>query len=94
MFENKQFKEGVIMLRDVEMIMKDKKMGIWVIECKECPLANALKTLNQKPRMCVSGIVTNVQGAVSIGDCEFLNRKVEPTGVGKNLKIDCTKVVE
>ena len=82
------------MMRDVEMIMKDKKMGIWVIECKECPLKKSLEILNQKPRMCVSGIITNAQGAVSIANCEFLNRDIEPKGSGKNLSIDCTKVVE
>ena len=80
-------------MRDVTMIMKDKEI-FWVIECEECPLKEALKLLNQQPKMCVSGIITNVQGCVTIANCEFLNRDIEPEGVGKNLKIDCKKVVE
>jgi hypothetical protein len=51
-------------------VLTDKGLG-WHLTCKECPLLPHLKALKEEPRDCVGGIMTNAQGAVVLGQCEY-----------------------
>lgn len=44
------------------------------ITCPTCPLLPHLEALGQKPRSCVAGLITNVQGAVPLNSCEFYTK--------------------
>jgi hypothetical protein len=46
----------------------------WSMTCKECPLLPHLKALKKEPIKCVVGLLTNAQGAIEIGRCEYLVR--------------------
>lgn len=75
--------------RKVEFKIIDKEIGAWAVECPECPLKDALKLLEQKPRSCVTGIVTNCQGAVPLAHCDFCEG--EQTFNPDTLTIGCRK---
>lgn len=74
--------------RLLNLKMIDEERGFWKADCDECPLTEALKTLNQPPRSCVSGIITNMQGPVVVSKCEFYagdhTTKSDPFSIGCN----------
>jgi hypothetical protein len=57
--------------RKAEFKELSKDIDAWALQSPECPLKEALDTLGQKPRSCIMGVVTNVQGAVPLTKCEF-----------------------
>jgi hypothetical protein len=61
------------------------------ISCATCPLIPALKELDEEPRPCVSGIVTNVQGPVVMGTCKHYKPDSVSNGEGKTLWLECGK---
>ena len=56
--------------------------GIFEVTCETCPLLPHLNALGQKPRPCMAGIVTNVQGPVVLKKCEHLDDKGAETKGG------------
>lgn len=70
-----------------ELVVDDKEMGFWHFESKNCPLLPHLKALGEKPRPCVSGLATNVQGAVPIGSCDHKHGEIEE--VNSKLVVHC-----
>lgn len=70
---------------------KDSCVGAWEITCEQCPMLPHLKALNMKPKACVAGIQTNVQGAVPLSQCEHYEKdSIKSEGI-KKLTLKCTK---
>jgi hypothetical protein len=61
------------------------------IDCADCPLSDALKTLGKEPRPCISGIMTNMQGHVPIATCEHYKKDSIENTDGNGLAIECGK---
>jgi len=61
------------------------------IDCADCPLSDALKTLGQEPRPCISGIMTNMQGPVTVGTCEHYKKDSIENTADNGLSIECGK---
>lgn len=80
------------MLRVVSLLAdKTSIVGAWEIICQECPLGPHLEALNMKPRACVAGIQTNMQGAVPLSQCEhYVKDSIKSEGK-KSLTILCAK---
>ena len=73
-----------------EVKFKDEGIG-FSISCADCPLLPALETLGQKPRPCVSGIMTNMQGPVPVAECEHYGKNSIANEEGNRLSIECGK---
>jgi hypothetical protein len=58
---------------------------IWAMVCKECPLLPHLTALKEKPRDCQGGMMTNVQGAVPLGKCEYYVEDSFKDNVGSSM---------
>lgn len=66
--------------------------GIFQIACAECPLLPSLTELGMEPRACINGIMTNMQGAVQLGQCEHYKQNSIQVGDDDNgLIITCMK---
>lgn len=50
-----------------------------------------LEALNMKPKACVAGIQTNVQGAVPLSQCEHYEKDSIKSEGKKKLTLQCTK---
>lgn len=69
---------------------KDSFVGAWEIACEQCPMRPHLEALNMKPKACLAGIQTNVQGAVPLSQCEHYEKdSITSEGV---LTLKCTNV--
>lgn len=71
--------------RSVEF--SDKGIG-FTVTCKFCPLLPHTEALGQKPKSCIAGIVTNMQGPIPMGTCEHLE-KDSIKSENKSLSIIC-----
>lgn len=69
---------------------KDEGIGFSIL-CPDCPLLPALKTLGQNPRSCISGLMTNIQGPVPVGQCEYYQKDSITNDEGNRLSVDCGK---
>jgi hypothetical protein len=74
------------MKRKAELEVTDKGLG-WSMTCKECPLLPHLTALKEKRRICTGGIITNAQGPVVLGGCEYL---VKDSLDGKTQMFECS----
>lgn len=63
-------------------------IGAWEIICEECPLLPHLQALNQKPRPCIKGFSTNMQGAIPTGQCEHYQK--DSIEGGESLTLKCS----
>lgn len=74
--------------RVAELIITDNVIGAWEVKCQECPL--------NPQKLCVMGIMTNLQGAVPLGECEhYVKNSAEnanASGGKPTLTILCRKV--
>ena len=64
--------------------------GIWDLSCSTCPLLAHTEALGEKPRACVHGIVTNIQGPVPMGTCKH-HLKDSLVNESGSLFLLCTK---
>jgi len=68
-----------------------EELGVFHIDCADCPLIPAFKALDQKPTACVSGMVTNIQGHMPIHTCKHYAKDSISNGENKTLWIECGK---
>lgn len=61
----------------------------WDIRCDTCPLSPHLKALGQPGRACLSGVITNAQGAVPLTTCPHYTEESAKDDDGK-VSIECT----
>lgn len=66
-------------------------IGAWEIICGTCPLLPHLEALNQKPRACIAGMSTNMQGAIRLNQCEFYQHDSLDGDRAKGLTIHCNQ---
>lgn len=74
-----------------QVTFDEKDGGVFRIECKSCPLIPALETLGEKPRPCIAGIVTNMQGPVPLDTCKHYSKDSISNGDDKTLWVECGK---
>lgn len=46
----------------------------WILDCPSCPLKSHLEVLKMAPRSCSVGLMTNLQGAIPISTCEYMEK--------------------
>lgn len=64
------------------------------VTCVDCPLAPHAIALEQKPPVCVAGVITNMQGAVPVNSCKHMKKNgLVSEGHGKKaqLYVECLK---
>lgn len=62
--------------------------GFFTLDCADCPLVAHAKALEQKPPSCVNGIITNMQGAITLNSCKHY-KKVSVSVEGGALFLAC-----
>jgi len=68
-----------------------EELGVFHIDCPTCPLIPAFDLLDQKPKPCVSGMVTNMQGHMPIHTCKHYQKDSLANEPEKKLSIECGK---
>ena len=66
-----------------------ENLGVFHIDCAECPLIPAFTALDKKPESCVSGMVTNMQGHMPIHQCKHYAKDSIANEPEKKLSIQC-----
>ena len=68
-----------------------EEVGVFSIDCSDCPLIPAFVALDKKPESCVAGIATRMQGHVPIHKCKHYLQDSISNGPEKTLWIECKK---
>ena len=73
------------------LVKYEESLGIFSIYCDECPLIPAFKELGQKPKACMAGMVTNIQGHMPIHTCDHYAKDSIANEPNNGLSIECGK---
>jgi hypothetical protein len=68
-----------------------EELGVFSVDCAECPLIPHLKALDQPSKPCLSGMVTNMQGHMPIYTCKHYQKDSITNEPGQKLSVICNQ---